>query len=123
MRIRVRDVLDLLASGLSRDEVLAELPDLEAADIDVPPLCEPTVGPSHHCRVKIWLDAQISPILARWLENRFDVEAEAVRDVGYLEADDMEIFAAAREAHAVVMTKDSDFVRLVETQGAPSQVA
>ena len=72
--------------------------------------------------MKIWLDAQISPILARWLENRFDVEAEAVRDVGYLEADDMEIFAAAREAHAVVMTKDSDFVRLVETQGAPPQV-
>ena len=34
MRIRVQDVLDLLASGLNRDEVLAELPDLEAADID-----------------------------------------------------------------------------------------
>ena len=34
MRIRVQDVLDLLASGLSRDEVLAELPDLEAADLD-----------------------------------------------------------------------------------------
>jgi uncharacterized protein (DUF433 family) len=34
MRIRVADVLDLLASGLTRDEVLAELPDLEPADID-----------------------------------------------------------------------------------------
>ncbi|MDT0617618.1 DUF433 domain-containing protein [Salinisphaera sp. P385] len=33
MRIRVIDVLDLLASGLSSAEVLAELPDLEAADI------------------------------------------------------------------------------------------
>jgi uncharacterized protein (DUF433 family) len=34
MRIRVSDVLDLLASGLSRAEVLAELPDLADADID-----------------------------------------------------------------------------------------
>ena len=33
MRIRVSDVLDLLASGLSGDQVLAEMPDLEAEDI------------------------------------------------------------------------------------------
>ena len=34
MRIRVTDVLDLLASGLAREQVLEELPDLEPADID-----------------------------------------------------------------------------------------
>ncbi|MSQ06128.1 MAG: DUF433 domain-containing protein [Dehalococcoidia bacterium] len=33
MRIRVTDVLDLLASGLTADQVLAELPDLEPEDI------------------------------------------------------------------------------------------
>lgn len=33
MRIRVVDVLDLLASGLTVDEVLEELPDLEKDDI------------------------------------------------------------------------------------------
>lgn len=33
MRIRVQDVLDLLASGLTREEVLQELPDLESDDI------------------------------------------------------------------------------------------
>lgn len=33
MRIRVSDVLDLLASGLSREQVLEELPDLELEDI------------------------------------------------------------------------------------------
>lgn len=33
MRIRVVDVLDLLAAGLSRQEVLEELPDLEPEDI------------------------------------------------------------------------------------------
>lgn len=33
MRIRVIDVLDLLASGLTREELLEELPDLEPDDI------------------------------------------------------------------------------------------
>jgi uncharacterized protein (DUF433 family) len=34
MRIRVVDVLDLLAAGLSHEQVLEELPDLEAEDIE-----------------------------------------------------------------------------------------
>jgi uncharacterized protein (DUF433 family) len=33
MRIRVTDVLDLLAAGLTPDQVLEELPDLEPEDI------------------------------------------------------------------------------------------
>jgi uncharacterized protein (DUF433 family) len=33
MRIRVSDVLDLYAAGLSPDEILAELPDLEPEDL------------------------------------------------------------------------------------------
>jgi uncharacterized protein (DUF433 family) len=33
MRIRVADVLQLFAAGLSAEQVLAEMPDLEAADL------------------------------------------------------------------------------------------
>lgn len=33
MRIRVKDVLDMLAGGATREEILADFPDLEAADI------------------------------------------------------------------------------------------
>jgi uncharacterized protein (DUF433 family) len=33
MRIRVSDVLDLLANGLSPEQVIDELPDLESADV------------------------------------------------------------------------------------------
>ena len=33
MRIRVIDVLDLLAAGLSQGQILEELPDLEPEDI------------------------------------------------------------------------------------------
>jgi uncharacterized protein (DUF433 family) len=33
MRIRVSDVLDLFASGLTAEEILEEMPDLEADDL------------------------------------------------------------------------------------------
>ena len=33
LRIRVQDVMDLLANGLTPEQVLEELPDLEAEDI------------------------------------------------------------------------------------------
>lgn len=33
MRIRVSDVLSLLANGLTADEIVVEMPDLEHADI------------------------------------------------------------------------------------------
>ncbi len=33
MRIRVSDVLDLFAAGLNAEEILAEMPDLEADDL------------------------------------------------------------------------------------------
>lgn len=33
MRIRVKDVLEMLASGMNEAEILADFPDLESADI------------------------------------------------------------------------------------------
>jgi len=70
----------------------------------------------------IWIDAQISPSIASWVSNTFGVHAVAVRDVGLREAKDQEIFQAARKDNAVVMTKDSDFVLLLERFGPPPQV-
>jgi predicted nuclease of predicted toxin-antitoxin system len=72
--------------------------------------------------VRIWLDAQLPPGLCSWLEKEFDVQAEAVRDLGLRDAKDPEIFAAAREGGAVVMSKDADFANLVSRHGPPPQV-
>jgi uncharacterized protein (DUF433 family) len=33
LRIRVTDIIDLLASGLNQDEIIEELPDLEKEDV------------------------------------------------------------------------------------------
>jgi predicted nuclease of predicted toxin-antitoxin system len=69
--------------------------------------------------VRLWIDAQLSPALAPWLRDRFDVEAIAVRSMGLERAKDREIFFAARRDQAIVMTKDRDFVRMVQQHGAP----
>ena len=70
----------------------------------------------------VWLDAQISPAIAVWLRMRFELDAFAVRDLGLRDAEDADIFAAARTAGVVMMTKDSDFVDLLQRHGPPPQV-
>ncbi len=70
----------------------------------------------------IWVDAQMSPAIAAWLNSEFAVDAVAVRDLGLRDATDKEIFQAAKQAHVVVMTKDSDFVMLLDRFGPPPRV-
>ena len=70
----------------------------------------------------IWLDAQLSPAMASWISREFSVSAVAIRDLGLRDAKDSEIFSAARKVNAVVITKDVDFVHLVENSGPPPQV-
>ncbi len=70
----------------------------------------------------IWLDAQLPPSAAAWITATFGVEARAVRDLGLREAQDSPIFQAARAAAAVVMTKDRDFVEMLQRLGPPPKV-
>lgn len=70
----------------------------------------------------IWLDAQLSPEIALWIRANFSVNAEAVRDLRLRDAQDEEIFTAAKQADVVVMTKDQDFVKLQERVGAPPKL-
>ena len=72
--------------------------------------------------MSIWIDAQLSPSMAEWIRDRFGVEAHAVRELALRDATDRQIFAAARERRAFVMTKDSGFIGLVNQLGAPPQV-
>lgn len=65
----------------------------------------------------IWVDAQISPSIARWLTENFEgVRSRAVRDVGLRDAQDIAIFDGAATAGAVILTKDDDFRTLHDTR-------
>lgn len=70
----------------------------------------------------IWVDAQLPPVLSRWIEDPDHVRAVHVSEIGLLTAEDAEIFEKARSAGAIVMTKDEDFVQLQEGRGTPPQL-
>lgn len=48
--------------------------------------------------------------------------AVALRDIGLRDAEDYEIFEAAKAQGAIVITKDRDFVDLVDRFGSPPQI-
>jgi predicted nuclease of predicted toxin-antitoxin system len=72
---------------------------------------------------EIWIDAQLSPALAAWVNRNYEeIEAKSVRAVGLRDAGDEEIYRAARKAQVIVMTKDSDFLNLLDRIGPPPKV-
>ena len=70
----------------------------------------------------IWLNAHLSPAIATWITNELGITAIALRDVGLRDAEDEEIFRAAKEQGAILMTKDRDFVDLLDRFGSSPQV-
>lgn len=62
----------------------------------------------------IWLDVQLPPLLANWINGQsWDNKGIAVRDLALRDATESTIFQAARAAGVVVMTKDRDFIHLL----------
>jgi predicted nuclease of predicted toxin-antitoxin system len=73
--------------------------------------------------VTIWIDGQLDPKLAIWLGTQFKVIAKPIREIGLRNAEDDELFQAARRFNdIVILTKDYDFVELVQRLGAPPQI-
>jgi predicted nuclease of predicted toxin-antitoxin system len=59
--------------------------------------------------------AQISPFIALWINENFsDIKAVSVRSLGMISASDIEIFKEARNQTTVILTKDSDFAKLIQ---------
>ena len=70
----------------------------------------------------IWLDAQLPPGIAAWITATFGITALALRDVGLRDAEDTEIFEVAKAQEVILITKDSDFVELINRLGSPPQI-
>jgi predicted nuclease of predicted toxin-antitoxin system len=71
---------------------------------------------------EIWLDAQLPPALAPWLQQNFGVTAFPLRDLGLRDAGDVDIFNDAKKCGCVLVSKDSDFIGLVQRFGPPPQL-
>nr|VFK38496.1 MAG: Predicted nuclease, contains PIN domain, potential toxin-antitoxin system component [Candidatus Kentron sp. SD]VFK44838.1 MAG: Predicted nuclease, contains PIN domain, potential toxin-antitoxin system component [Candidatus Kentron sp. SD]VFK80045.1 MAG: Predicted nuclease, contains PIN domain, potential toxin-antitoxin system component [Candidatus Kentron sp. SD] len=71
-----------------------------------------------------WVDAQLPPGFAPWLTETFPIQANSLQFLGLRDANDREIFEAARHAEGdvVIVSKDSDFVELVLRLGVPPKI-
>ncbi|MES2621229.1 MAG: DUF5615 family PIN-like protein [Bacteroidota bacterium] len=73
--------------------------------------------------MELWLDAHISPLIARWIQEEFLFECYAVRDLKLRDASDKEIFTAAKlKGDVVIITKDEDFSDLLNRLKSPPKV-
>lgn len=62
MRVRVIDVLDLFAAGLTSEQILEEMPDLETEDLKAAlQYAARKFGSSGACRMKIWSTLKCLP--------------------------------------------------------------
>ncbi|NIJ50876.1 DUF5615 family PIN-like protein [Dyadobacter arcticus] len=70
----------------------------------------------------IILDAQLPPGLAVWITSNFQIQCYSAAFLNLSQAEDKHIFFLAREQNAIVITKDDDFVELLNRNGSPPKV-
>ena len=72
----------------------------------------------------VWVDAQLPPSLAPWLRGAIiQCKRLFAQGTGGSETtEDIEIFKAARLQNALLISKDGDFVDLVQRLGTPPQL-
>ena len=71
--------------------------------------------------MKFLVDANLPPLLCRWLHERGH-EADHLANLGLLTAMDTEICRLAREREAIILSKDFDFYDRALLFGAPPPV-
>ncbi|MBI5730897.1 MAG: DUF5615 family PIN-like protein [Ignavibacteriales bacterium] len=72
--------------------------------------------------MKIWIDAQFSPLIAKWLKDELKIDSFPLKELGLRDATDKEIFHKAKENDAIVLTKDADFLELLKRFGSPPKI-
>lgn len=74
----------------------------------------------------IWVDAQLSPKIAKWIAEFFQIETYHVSEFNLTEASDREIFLKAKsnpsKDNIYILTKDIDFVFLLDQYKSPPKI-
>jgi predicted nuclease of predicted toxin-antitoxin system len=73
--------------------------------------------------MEIWIDSQLSPAIALWINQSFNgINVRSMRALELRDADDEVIFQKAKEQKVVLMSKDADFVKLLDRFGPPPRI-
>ena len=68
---------------------------------------------------ELLLDAHLSRKLCRWIREEFGLPCVHASDAGLRQSEDEDIFFSARRRLAIVLSKDIDFVTLLDRHGPP----
>lgn len=72
---------------------------------------------------EIWLDTNISPIIAKWMMEHTGMTVKSSYSLSFKETQDIDIYNAAKEyGNVILVSKDSDFSELVTRLGSPPKL-
>jgi predicted nuclease of predicted toxin-antitoxin system len=68
---------------------------------------------------ELLLDSHLSRKLCRWLKESLGYSALHASDLGFRQTEDARLFFAARARNSILISKDVDFVKLLQLHGPP----
>ncbi|RYE19917.1 MAG: hypothetical protein EOP42_28285 [Sphingobacteriaceae bacterium] len=72
---------------------------------------------------EIWLDVQISPIIAKWMAEYTGLIVKSSFTLGYKSMTDLAIYQLAKEHGKVILiSKDADFTEIIIRLGSPPKL-
>jgi predicted nuclease of predicted toxin-antitoxin system len=72
---------------------------------------------------EIWLDAQLSPIIAKWMSEYTGLVVKSSYSLQSNMLTDMEIYRRAQSAGKIILiSKDADFPELINRLGSPPKL-
>jgi predicted nuclease of predicted toxin-antitoxin system len=72
---------------------------------------------------EIWLDAQLSPIIAKWMKDKTGWNIKSAFTLNLYELNDYQIYEKAKAAgNIILVSKDSDLIDIILQKGAPPKL-
>jgi predicted nuclease of predicted toxin-antitoxin system len=68
-----------------------------------------------------WIDANLPPQLAVWLNEKFSVQAYSLKELKLLQTADKEIYNLASKNNIIIFTKDEDFAEVAQIKRCPAK--
>ena len=74
--------------------------------------------------LEFWIDVNLPPIMAEWIEEGFNVSAKSFKELNFDTEKDIVVYANAvkRFNTVIITTKDIDFKNFAEYRGSPPKV-
>jgi predicted nuclease of predicted toxin-antitoxin system len=72
---------------------------------------------------EIWLDTNLSPIIAKWLTELLEVPVKSAYVLNTHTQTDLQVYDMARkQGNVIFISKDSDFAELISRLGSPPKL-